>query len=216
MELIELLELKGNIVTADAMHCLKKVAKAIHSKGGVSILQVKNNQSKLATEMVADFHKTRRDLPKDIKANSLTLINDGHGRIEERTYVQLPITPWLTQSQDWTKIKSVIEVTRKRYLKDKETSETAYYISSLEVNLPQIAKAICSHWSIENASHWVLDMTYQEGDSRIRRGDTPENMATFHRFAMNLARMSPIKDSIKGKLKQSAWSDEVREKLFFA
>ena len=216
LELIELLELKGSIVTADAMHCLKKVAKAINAKGGDYVLQVKNNQGKLATEIAAYFHKTRRDSPQDVKVNSLTLTNDGHGRIEERTYVQLPITPWLTQSQGWTNMKSVIEVTRKRYLKDKETSETAYYISSLEVNLPQIAKAIRSHWSIENASHWVLDMTYREDDSRIRRGDAPENMATFRRFAMNLARLSPIKDSMKGKLKQAAWSDEVREKLLFA
>ena len=216
LELIELLELKGSIVTADAMHCLKKVAKAINAKGGDYVLQVKNNQGKLATEIAAYFHKTRRDSPQDVKVNSLTLTNDGHGRIEERTYVQLPITPWLTQSQGWTNIKSVIEVTRKRYLKDKETSETAYYISSLEVNLPQIAKAIRSHWSIENASHWVLDMTYREDYSRIRRGDAPENMATFRRFAMNLARLNPIKDSMKGKLKQAAWSDEVREKLLFA
>jgi|TARA_B000000441_G_C21577058_1_gene252050 hypothetical protein len=59
-------------------------------------------------------------------------------------------------------------------------------------------------------------MTYREDDSRIRRGDAPENMATFRRFAMNLARLSPIKDSMKGKLKQAAWSDEVREKLLFA
>lgn len=216
LELIELLELKGNIVTADAMHCLKKVAKAIHTKGGDSVFQVKNNQGKLATEIEAYFHKKRRDTPQDINTNSLTLINDGHGRIEERTYVQLLITPWLTQCQGWANIKSMIEVTRKRYLKDKETSETSYYISSLEVNLPQIAKAIRNHWSIENSSHWVLDMTYHEDDSRIRRGDAPENMATFRRFVMNLARLSRIKDSMKGKLKQAAWSDEVREKLLFA
>ena len=104
--------------------------------------------------------------PQDIKTNSLTLTNDGHGRIEERTYVQLPITPRKA------KAGRILSRSLKSYLKDKETSETAYYISSLEVNLPQIAKAIRSHWSIENASHWVLDMTYREDD--FRRGDAPE------------------------------------------
>lgn len=106
-------------------------------------------------------------------------------------------------------------MTRVRHEKGKESTEVAYYISSLVVDLPRIAKTIRSHWAIENASHWVLDMTFKEDDSRIRRGDAPENMATFMRFAMNLARLSPIKDSIKGKLKQAAWSDDAREKILF-
>lgn len=215
MELLELLELKGNVVTADAMHCLKKVAAAVNKKEGDYVLQVKNNQGKLANEIKAYFHKVRRDNHELFTSNSLSLTNDGHGRVEQRTYVQLPVTEWLEQRQGWANLNSVIEVTRKRYVNGGESTETAYYISSLPVNLARIAKTIRSHWSIENASHWVLDMTFKEDESRIRRGDAPENMATFRRFAMNLARLSPIKDSMKGKLKQAAWSDEVREKLIF-
>jgi predicted transposase YbfD/YdcC len=215
MELIELLELKGNIVTADAMHCLKKVATAIDKKGGDYVLQVKGNQGKLSQEIKAYLHKTRRDEPELIKKNTLILTNDGHGRIEQRRYIQLPVTDWLEQRKGWTNLNTIIEVTRIRHIKGIESEETAYYISSLPVNLPNIAKAVRSHWAIENSSHWVLDMTFREDDSRIRRGDAPENMATFRRFAMNLARLSPIKDSIKGKLKQAAWSDDIREKLVF-
>ena len=215
MELIELLELKGNVITADAMHCLKKVTKAVDKKKGDYVLQVKNNQGKLSSEIKAYFHKVRRDDPKLIEANTLALTNDGHGRIEHRQYVQLPVTEWLEQRHGWSKLNSVVEVTRTRYINGEESTETAYYISSLKVDLPLIAKTIRSHWAIENSSHWVLDMTFKEDDSRIRRGDAPENMATFRRFAMNLARLSPIKDSMKGKLKQAAWSDDVREKLVF-
>lgn len=215
MELIELLELKGHTITADAMHCLKKVAKAVDDKGGDYALQVKNNQGKLANEIKAYFHKVHREAPELIASNTLSLTNDGHGRIEQRKYTQLPVTDWLVHRQGWAKLTTVIEVTRTRYVKGAESSETAYYISSLPVDLPRIANTIRSHWLIENASHWVLDMTFKEDDSRIRRGDAPENMATFRRFAMNLARLSPIKDSMKGKLKQAAWSDEVREKLVF-
>ncbi|WP_211235599.1 ISAs1 family transposase, partial [Psychromonas arctica] len=102
-----------------------------------------------------------------------------------------------------------------RIIKEEETTEISYYISSLEVDLAQISRVIRGHWAIENSSHWVLDMTFKEDESRIRRGDAPENMATFRRFSMNLARLSPIKDSIKGKLKQAGWSDEVREKIIF-
>ncbi|RHW75308.1 ISAs1 family transposase [Colwellia sp. RSH04] len=211
MELIELLELKGNVITADAMHCLKKVTKAIDKKDGDYALQVKNNQGKLSNEIKAYFHKIRRDEPQLIDSNTLELTNDGHGRIEHRQYVQLPVTDWLSQREGWSKLNSVIEVTRKRYINEAESSETAYYISSLEIDLPRIAKVIRSHWAIENSSHWVLDVTFKEDESRIRRGDAPENMATFRRFAMNLARLSSIKDSIKGKLKRAAWSDDVRE-----
>ncbi len=86
-------------------------------------------------------------------------------------------------------------------------------ISSLPLNPEQVAKNIRQHWGIENSVHWVLDMTFKQDDSRIRRADAPENMATFRRFALSLAKLSPIKDSMKGKLKQAVWSDKVREKL---
>ena len=215
LELIELLELEGNIVTADAMHCLKKTAKAVEKKGGDYALQVKDNQSKLNKEIKAYFHKERRDNAEFVKQCAYETIDHGHGRIEQRTYTQLPVTDWLEQRQGWAKLNSIIEVVRERTVGEETSKETAYYISSLPVEPEKAAKAIRKHWGIENSAHWVLDMTFKEDESRIRRGDAPENMATFRRFAMNLARLSPIKDSMKGKLKQAAWSDEVRESLIF-
>ena len=215
LELIELLELKGNVITADAMHCLKKTAKAIAKKGGDYALQVKDNQSKLNREIKAYFHKERRDNAAWVAKCTHETIDSGHGRIEERRYTQLPVTDWLAQCQGWVKVASIIEVTRTRHLGNKTSTETAYYISSLPVSPEKAATAIRKHWGIENSAHWVLDMTFKEDESRIRRGDAPENMATMRRFALNLARLSPIKDSMKGKLKQAAWSDEVRESLIF-
>jgi predicted transposase YbfD/YdcC len=213
MALIELLELKGNIITADAMHCLKKVTKAVSKKDGDYLLQVKNNQGKLNKEIQAYYHKVRREQPSLIQQNSHETVNDGHGRIEQRTYTQLLVTDWLEQRHGWVNFNSIVEVVRQRYVGDSHTMETSYYISSLGINPEQVAKSIRQHWGIENSAHWVLDMTFKEDDSRIRRGDAPENMATFRRFAMNLAKLSAIKDSMKGKLKQAAWSDEVREQL---
>lgn len=215
MELIALLSLKHSIVTADAMSCLKMVATALTKKGAHYVLQVKLNQKRLLHEIEAFFHKQRRDEPETVKAGQYTEIDSGHGRIESRHYTQLAVTDWLSQGKGWKGLTSVIEVTRERHCQGKMSTETSYYISSLEVNPEQVAYAIRNHWRIENSSHWVLDVTFREDDSRIRRGDAPENMATFRRFAMNLARLSPIKDSIRGKLKQAAWSDKVREELLF-
>ena len=134
LELIELLELKGNVITADAMHCLKKTAKAIDKKGGDYVLQVKNNQSKLNKEIQAYYHKERRDNAQSVKQCVYETTEYGHGRIEHRTYTQLPVTDWLEQGKGWANLTSIIEVVRKRFIDEKTSVETAYYISSLEIN----------------------------------------------------------------------------------
>ncbi|MDP8192396.1 ISAs1 family transposase, partial [Pasteurella atlantica] len=182
-------EIKGNIVTADAMHCLKKVTKAIDKKGGDYVLQVKDNQKKLLQEIESFYHKTRRDTPVLIEQNKFEQIDGEHGRLEERTYTQLAVTDWLEQTNGWSNLNSIIEVVRKRTIKEKKSEEVSYYISSLPVAPEIVAKAIRSHWSIENSSHWVLDVIFKEDESRIRRENAPENMAIFRRFAMNLARL---------------------------
>jgi len=215
MELIELLELKNSIVTADAMSCLKKVTHAITKKEADYVLQLKANQKKLLTEIKAFIHKQKREQPQRIEQNTFIETDAGHGRIEQRQYTQYAITDWIAQRQGWSALNTVIEVNRTRHIKGKEQQETAYYISSLSTTTKELADTIRGHWGIENSSHWVLDVTYKEDDSRIRRGDGPENMATFRRFAMNLARLSPVKDSMRGKLKQASWSDDFRERLLF-
>ena len=88
-------------------------------------------------------------------------------------------------------------------------------VSVLETETSVMAEKIRRHWHIENSQHWVLDVVFKEDDSRIRVGDGPQNMALFRRFALNVAKASSIKDSIKGKLKQASWNDEVRAKLLF-
>lgn len=215
MELIELLELKDSIITADAMSCQKKITKAIIKKEADYILQVKDNQKKLHDEIKAYFHKTHRDEPNLISNNSFEEVDAGHGRVEKRRYCQLSTTDWFSHTNGWTGLNTVIEVIRERHVKGKISTERAYFVSSLTVNAKEAGRAISGHWGIENSSHWILDVTFKEDDSRIRRGDAPENMATFRRFSMNMAKLSPIKDSVKGKLKSAAWNDSIRTKIIF-
>ena len=113
----------------------------------------------------------------------------------------------------WSGIKTVIEVSRRRELKDRVENEIQYYISSLSINLPLIADTVRGHWEVENKAHYVLDVTYREDDSRIRRKNAAENIAVARRFALNLARLHPKKDSMKGKLKQAMWSDDFRDQI---
>ncbi|EBV1275949.1 ISAs1 family transposase, partial [Salmonella enterica subsp. enterica serovar Oranienburg] len=86
---------------------------------------------------------------------------------------------------------------------------------SLPPDVKLIAGAIRSHWEVENKVHWVLDVTFNEDDSRIRAGDGAENVAVIRRFALNLARLHPLKDSMRSKLKQAGWSDKFRSEIIF-
>ena len=110
----------------------------------------------------------------------------------------------------------MIERARERHLpgQDMET-ETQYSISSLPVAAVRVARAIRQHWDVENKAHWVLDVAFKEDDCRIRRGNGAENMGIIRRFCLNLARLHPHKNSMRGKLKQAGWSDARRAEILF-
>ncbi len=110
---------------------------------------------------------------------------------------------------------SIVEVERQRHIGETRSTEIQYYLSSLEVNPQQVAETIRSHWGVENQVHWVLDVTFKEDDSRIRRENGAENMGMLRRFCMNLAWLNTRKNSMRGKLKNAGWNDSFREELLF-
>jgi len=215
LEMLELLEIKGSLISVDAMNTQKKIATKIKAKGADYILCVKANHKTLLNEIEAYFHKMKRDEPQLIRDVTMEEHDHGHGRIEVRRYTQLPITQWISEASHWKGAITIVEVERERHIKDKLQTETQYYISSLQPDVAAVADAIRSHWEVENKVHWVLDVTYREDDSRIRREHAAENMASLRRFVMNLARIHPRKNSMKGKLQQAGWDDSFREELLF-
>ncbi|MDQ7072371.1 MAG: ISAs1 family transposase [Gammaproteobacteria bacterium] len=213
LDMLDHLNIKGALISADAMNTQRKIADKIIKKQGDYILCVKNNHKTLRAEIAAYFHKVKRDTPEHINYSEET--NGGHGRIEVRRYRQLHINEWIKEAQHWAGISSIVEVERERHIKGKVQHETLYYISSLAPDVARIADAIRSHWEVENKVHWVLDVTFKEDDSRIRKGDGAENVAVIRRFALNLARLHPQKNSMRGKLKQAGWSDKIRSEIVF-
>lgn len=214
IDMLDTLNIKGALISADAMNTQKKIVDKIVKKKADFILCVKLNQKKLRQEIEAYFHKVKRENPHFIE--KYEEVDSGHGRIEVRKYRQLRMNEWLTEAKKWSNIQSVIEVERERHLKNKEIQkETLYYISSLTPDAQKVGDAIRSHWEVENKVHWVLDVTFKEDDSRIRCGDGAENVAVIRRFALNLARLHPRKNSMRGKLKQAGWSDSFRSELIF-
>jgi predicted transposase YbfD/YdcC len=108
----------------------------------------------------------------------------------------------------WKGLKSIGVVTSQCVRDGKEAIEVRYYISSLAVDVVRFARAVRGHWSIENACHWVLDMTYREDESRIREKSLRENFAWLNRFTLSLLKQHPSRDSIAMKRRGCGWSDD--------
>ena len=214
LDLLDTLNIKGALISADAMNSQKKIVEKICSENADYVLCIKNNHKQLRDEIAAYFHKVERDNPAWIACNEQT--DSGHGRIEGRRCQQLRVSEWISEAQHWKGIRSVIKIERERHLKDKEVStETQYYISSLDIDPVAVNQAIRAHWEVENKVHWVLDVTFKEDDSRIRKEDGAENVGVIRRFCLNMARLHPKKASMRSKLKMAGWADEFRAELIF-
>ncbi len=212
MAMLEMLQVKGAHITADAMNTQKKIARKMHDKGGDYTWSLKDNHKTLRNEIQAYFHKVTRDAPATLAVHEE--VDGGHGRVEKRVCRQLPVSEWVSGAAKWPGLQTVIEMERERHLPGQEVErEIHYYISSLPVDAERVAQGIRRHWEVENKAHWVLDVGFH--DSRIRKGDGAENVAIIRRFRLNLARLDPRKNSMRGKLKQAGWSDTRRAEILF-
>ncbi|MDQ7049107.1 MAG: ISAs1 family transposase [Enterobacterales bacterium] len=213
IDMLNVLNIKGALISADAMNTQKKIVNTIVEKKADYVLCVKLNHKKLRHEIAGYFHKIKRETPEFIE--EFEEVDSGHGRIEVRKYRQLRVNEWISEASNWSNIQTVIEVERERHFKGEVVQqETLYYISSLAPDVERIGKAIRSHWGVES-THWILDVTFKEDDCRIRNGDGAENVAVIRRFALNLTKLHPQKNSMRGKLKQAGWSDKFRSELIF-
>ena len=210
--LLELLELTGAVVTLDAMHCQKETAAAIRRKNADYLLMVKRNQPTLHDEL--------RDLfieygEQDYQVRGLrrhTTTTKRRGRDERREYYVAPAPSHLKKF--WPGIQTIGMVYRYRSEKGKIGEETMFFISSLPPRVRTLAKHLRGHWGIENSLHWVLDVTFGEDDSRIRKGNGPEIASMFRKLALNiLQRDTTLKSSIRGKRLQAGWSNDVLEAI---
>ena len=131
----------------------------------------------------------------------------GHGREECRSYVQMPVPEGLRGRDQWRGMKSIGLATLVCRRDGQETGEARYYLRSLPVGVKRCARAVRSHWSIENGCHWSLDLTFREDESRIREPQTRENFAGLNRFALSLLQRHPGKDSIAMQRRACGWSD---------
>jgi predicted transposase YbfD/YdcC len=206
-ELLRLVDIKGAIITIDAMGTQKAIAAQIVASGADYVLALKGNQETLHQEVIDYIDQQSQDGFAQCKARSHVTKDKGHGREEIRSYTQMPVPESLTQLKLWKGLKTIGVVTNVSVRHGKETVETRYYISSLPLLVKQFAHAVRSHWGIENGCHWTLDMTFREDESRIRDAHIRENFAWLNRFTLSLLKQHPLKDSIAMKRRGCGWNE---------
>jgi predicted transposase YbfD/YdcC len=207
-QLLEQIELSGAIITIDAMGCQKDVVEAIVSGGGDCVLAVKDNQPKLHAAIESFFHEQiERDF-EDIQYRVCETCDQGHGRIDERTYYLTKTPRDFAPAADWPQVKAIGYAMRwTTHADGRVTSEVRYYISTRYLSGKRFAEAVRGHWSIESM-HWVLDVTFREDDSRTRERTLGNNLSWLRRFAVTLLKRHPAKDSLRGKMLRCAYSTD--------
>lgn len=213
-KLLEVLDLHGALVTIDAMGCQKEIAQQIIDQGGDYVLAVKENQPKLYEEIE---QLEQAVLEKEYAGcSSYGEEERSHGRQESRACWVLTDLESLQERSKWPGLQSVIVVVRERTTGDKNTCEKHYYISNRKRSAEQFLKAIRGHWGIENSLHWVLDVTFDEDGSRVRKDHGPENFALLRRMAVSMLKAEGSQGSIRGKRLIAGWNNDFMEKVLLS
>jgi predicted transposase YbfD/YdcC len=207
-ELLRLVDLKGAIVTIDAMGTQKAIAEQIIAGEADYVLALKGNQETLHQAVIDYIDEQCANDFVNAQARQHMTKEKSHGRDERRTYLQMPVPDTLANLELWQGLKSMGLVVSVCVRDGKETVEVRYYISSLAVGVKRFAHAIRSHWGIENGCHWTLDVTFREDESRIRDKHLRENFAWLNRLTLSLLKQHPDGGSIAMKRRSCGWSDD--------
>ena len=192
-ELIALLDLRGAIVSIDAMGCQRNIARCIVDKGAEYIFGLKGNQPTLHQEVLTAFD-TATCARLELDRNAFALSADkGHGRLETRRVWVMREVEWLTRSEHWPSLRSLVMIESERTIRGRTSHERRAYISSVDASAARFADIVRSHWHVENKLHWVLDVTFGEDHARIARKNGAENMALVRKIAINLLKNAPVK-----------------------
>ncbi len=207
-KLLRMLEIEGAIVTIDAMGCQREISQAIIDKKADYILALKGNQGTLKDDAKLYVEEQKAVDFKDATISRHKTVDGDHGRIETREITVIHNVEWLQKIHNWPSLKSVVVVESTREIGDKVERETRLYITSLVLLASQIGPMIRSHWMIENALHWIMDMVFRDDECRVRTANAPANFVTIKHIAYNLMRRATTKDSMRLRRKVAAWDDD--------
>jgi len=219
-ELLKLLNLSGCIVTIDALGTQTAIAKTIQEGHADYVLSVKENQGHLFEDISVLFGVDQEQNFKYASLDYKKTVNKGHGRIEVRECWSTSNPEYLNLIrgvQNWAGLRSIAMVVCMRLIDGKQTKYVRYYISSLVGNAERILQVVRKHWAIENELHWVLDVVLNEDHSRVRKDQSPENLAVLRHIALNLLKQEKTaKGGIHAKQFQAALKEDYLLKVLAA
>ena len=206
--LLEMLAIRGCLVSIDAMGCQTEIAKTIVEQGADYVLALKGNQGDLHNDVSQLFTSARKQNFRNIEHQFHSTVSFGHGRMETRRYWTMGDTEYLIGAHKWSGLKSIGMVESQREMNGKVSVEQRYYILSIESDVQRFATAVRSHWSIENQLHWILDVGFGEDAAQSCSGYCAENLAVIRHIGINLlSRDSKSKVGVKTRRLQAGWDD---------
>lgn len=212
-KVLALLDLKGTLVSIDAMGCQKGIAAQIREGEGDYLLALKDNQPTLHSDAEACFLNAYEGNFAGLEHDRFTTQEVGHGRSEERRYTVIYDPSGLRTQADWVDLKAIVQVIRTRREGDKESTEVSYYISSSEATAQVLAEGIRAHWSIENNQHWTLDVLFGQDRCRTRHKNAAENLAWLRKVALGIFNQDQTKGSVLTRQLLAALDDKYRSCL---
>lgn len=207
-QLLERIDVQDAIVTIDAAGCQKTIAAKIVQGKGDYVLALKGNQEKLLHDVKFLMLGPLQDDDTGGPVSRYVEVEQGHGRLEARTYYQMTAPSYLHGRSQWKGLKTIGAAVRVYEEKGIEKRDVRYYISSLRRNGRQFASVVRRHWGIENSLHWSLDMTYREDESRVRNRTFAENLSWLRRMTLGLIKQHPGKQSNIMKRRMAGWSPD--------
>ena len=213
-KLLEMLDLSGAIVTIDAMGCQKEIAAKIREGKGDYVLSVKENQGRLFEDLQQCFEEGLACDFVDMKHSSYEVVYEGHGRVETQLVHTIQNPEGIRDLDLWKDLRAItMVISLRQEVGKEETVEVRYYIGSKSAKAKSYANYVRGHWGIENGLHWVLDVSFDEDQSRMRTDHSAENMALLRRLALSLLKQHGKEGSIRGKRLQSGWDNRLLEEI---
>ena len=214
-ELLELLDIEGTIITADAMSCQKEIVRKIREKGADYVIGLKDNQPKLRQETEEYFTAALEEPQFYNRVEKHVTQEKGHGRIETREYYLCTDPDFLKLHGEWRDLRGVGMMKSRIIEGETTTEETHYYISSLE-DVREFSIAARSHWGVENSLHWCLDVTFREDHSRMRKDNTAENFAVVRHIVLNILKRMDDKLSVARRRRRCCYDDDYLQKVLLS
>jgi predicted transposase YbfD/YdcC len=198
-KLLALLELKGALVTMDAMGCQKEIARQIKTGGGDYVLTVKDNQSHLLEDIQESFTKALDSHFAGLEYDEYATTEQGHGRQERRSYIIIHDPQELRHREEWEDLQTIGMCISERTVREETTTEVRYFIGSRRMSAKRYGQALRKHWGIENNCHWQLDIAFREDSNQTQQRNAAENLALLRRMALTCLKRHPEKESIESK-----------------